>query len=112
MKTEKWRLFVAPTRQDTMKTALDEAYSKASGTHILIYRKGKCPAGYREMKDENLGLLPAADREWLNEVNMTVIAAFERRHAAEQERADRQFLAAFERELEEERRKLSEAGGE
>ena len=112
MKQEKWRLFVAPTRNDTMRAALDEAYSKASGTHILIYKKGKCPPGYKEMKDENLNLLPTADREWLNDVNLNVIAAFEKRYAAEQERANMQFLERFEKELEIERGKLSGTGGE
>lgn len=112
MKQEKWRLFVAPTRNDTMRAALDEAYSKASGTHILIYKKGKCPPGYKEMKDGNLELLPAADREWLNDVNMNVIAAFEKRHEAEQERANIKFLERFEKELEIERGKLSGTGGE
>lgn len=112
MKQEKWRLFVAPTRNDTMRAALDEAYSKASGTHILIYKKGKCPPGYKEMKDENLHLLPTADREWLNEVNLNVIAEFEKRHAAEQERANMKFLEQFEKELAIERGKLAGTGGE
>lgn len=109
-RTERYRLFVAETRNDTMRTALDEAWSKASGTHVLIYKKGKCPPGFREMKDENLHLLPSADREWLNEVNALAAAEFLKKHEKEAERANLRFLSDFEKELEAERRKLAEMG--
>ena len=111
MKNEKWRLYVAVTRNDTMKVALDEPYSKASGTHILIYKRGKCPAGYKEIKDENIGLLSSADMEWLKDVNIEVMKLFSKKHEEEMERAGNKFLNDFERELEIERKKLSENQG-
>lgn len=110
-KMEKYRLFAATTRNDTMRTALDETYSKASGTHILIYKKGKCPAGFKEIKEPDIHLLPSADREWLREVNLVILKAFEKKYAEEEEKANKKFLNDFEKELESERRKLQEQGG-
>ena len=112
MKTEKYRLFVAATRNETIKAALDEAYSKASGTHVLIYTNGKRPAGFKEMKDGDLHLLPFADRDWLREVNIEIMKAFEQKHAEEAEKAGKKFLEVFEQELEKEREKLAGNGGE
>ena len=112
MKTEKYRLFVAATRNETIKAALDEAYSKASGTHVLIYTNGKRPAGFKEMKDGDLHLLPSADRDWLREVNIEIMKAFEQKHAEEAEKAGKKFLEVFEQELEKEREKLAGNGGE
>ena len=112
MKTEKYRLFVAATRNETIKAALDEAYSKASGTHVLIYTNGKRPAGFKEMKDNDLHLLPSADRDWLRDVNIEIMKAFEQKHAEEAEKAGKKFLEVFEQELEKEREKLAGNGGE
>ena len=112
MKTEKYRLFVAATRNETIKAALDEAYSKASGTHVLIYTNGKRPTGFKEMKDGDLHLLPSADREWLNDVNIEIMRMFEQKHAKEAEKAGQKFLEVFAKELEKEREKLAKNGGD
>lgn len=112
MKTEQYRLYVAATRNDTIKAALDEPYSKASSTHILIYKRGKCPPGFKEMKEENLHLLSSADRDWLKEVNMAVIGQFVKKHEEEAEEAGKKFLEEFEKELEKERQKILSQGGD
>lgn len=106
MKTEKYHLYVAPFNEKTAEIALNEAYSKATKTHILIYRKGKCPDGYKEMKEADLYLLPASDAKWLREINMMLIQKFMMKNREKQEKANIKFLNDFEKELEIEREKL------
>lgn len=110
MKKEVWRLYAAATRRDTMKVALDEAYAKASGTHVLIYKQGKCPAGFKEIKEANIDLLPAADKEWLREVNIEVTRKFLAEHDKEVQKAGEKFLERFGQELSNEREKLANQG--
>lgn len=108
MKTEKYHLYIAPFNQESVEVALSEAYSKASKTYVLVYKKGKKPEGYKEITDENVHLLPKADRKWLLEVNVEVMKAFVEKHKQEAERAQKNFLEEFERELDNERKKLQE----
>lgn len=110
MRAEKYRLYVAPFNQDTAKVALSEPYAKASKTHILLYKKGKKPDEYKEITDENINLLPAADRKWLQEINVRLIREFMREHREEEERANKKFLEEFERELQIEKQKLTGSG--
>lgn len=110
MKAEKYRLYVAPFNQETAKVALSEPYAKASKTHILLYKKGKKPDEYKEITDENINLLPAADRKWLQEINVRLIREFMREHREEEERANKKFLEEFERELQIEKQKLTGSG--
>ena len=110
VKKETWRLYVAATRMDTMKVALDEAYAKASGTHVLIYKQGKCPAGFKEIKEENIDLLPVADKEWLRSVNIEVTKQFLAAHEKEVQEAGKKFLERFGQELFNEREKLANQG--
>lgn len=108
MKTEKYHLYIAAFNQDSAKIALDEPYSKASRTHVLIYKQGKKPDGYKEIKDADIYMLPASDRKWLEETNLAIMKLFMIKHRAEAERARKNFLEDFERELATERRKLQE----
>lgn len=110
MRAEKYRLYVAPFNQETAKVALSEPYAKASKTHILLYKKGKKPDEYKEITDENINLLPAADRKWLQEINVRLIREFMREHREEEERANKKFLEEFERELQIEKQKLTGSG--
>lgn len=110
MRAEKYRLYVAPFNQETAKVALSEPYAKASKTHILLYKKGKKPDEYKEITDENINLLPAADRKWLQEINVMLIREFMRNHREEEERANKKFLEEFERELQIEKQKLTGSG--
>ena len=97
-KTERFRLYAAAFNKETAEIALNEPYSKASKTHVLVYK---------EITDENIYLLPVSDREWLGEVNQVIMQRFLLEHRAEEEAANKRFLEEFERELEIEREKLS-----
>lgn len=111
MKTEKYRLFVAKTTDETIRAALDQAYSKASGTHVLIYTNGKRPPGFKEIRDEDaVRLLPSADKDWLKNVNLEIIKRFAEKHEKEIEEAGMKFLGELEEELKKERAKLIEEG--
>lgn len=107
MKTERYRLYVGVMGKENIQTALNEAYSRATKTHILIYKKGKCPDGFKEMREEDTYLLPASDIQWLKEVNMTLMQEFLKKNQAKEERAERKFLDEFEKELQIEREKLA-----
>ena len=112
MKTEKYRLFVAPFNSETAKEALDEPYARATNTHVLIYKKGKKPDGYKEMKDADLHFLPQKDRKWLQDVNMILMQMFLVENQEKSKEADKKFFAEFEKELEKEREALSKQGSD
>lgn len=108
MKTEKYRLYVGVMNKENMQIALNEAYSMARKTHILIYKKGKCPNGFKEMKPDESYLLPANDQKWLKEVNMELISQFILKNKEKEEKANKKFFEEFEKELQVEREKLAQ----
>ena len=112
MKKETYHLYAAAFNEETAKIALDEPYSKASKTHVLIYKKGKCPEGYKEIKNEDAYLLPGSDVRWLQEVNIELIKQFVANHREADERSAKKFLEDFERELNVEREKLVRQGSD
>ena len=112
MKTEKYRLYIGMLNPANINTALNESYSRATRTHVLIYKRGKSPEGFKEMTDMDLFRLPASDRKWLQEINTEIMRDFVIRHAEEEKRAERKFLDQFAKELEKEREKLSKQGGD
>lgn len=112
MKTEKYRLFVAPFNSETAKAALDEPYARATNTHVLIYKKGKRPEGYKEMTDADLHFLPQKDKKWLKEVNMIIMQRFLMENQEKANEANAKFFEEFEKELEKEREALSKQGSD
>lgn len=112
MKTEKYRLFVAPFNSETAKIALDERYARATKTHVLIYKTGKKPEGYKEMTDADLHFLPQKDRKWLQEVNMVIMQKFLMENREKANEANAKFFEEFEKELEKEREALSKQGSD
>ena len=112
MRTEKYRLYAAPFNTETATVALSESYSRATKTHVLIYKRGKCPDGFKEMTDDTIHLLPSADRKWLLEMNMALIQEFVQKDADRKESANKKFLEEFEKELEKERLTLSQQGSD
>lgn len=109
----RYHLFVAPFNERTAAVALSERYALVTASHVMIYRENPdCPEEYREMTEENLHLLPKDSLTWLREVNNTIIQTFISQKMEEQERANRAFLEAFERELEIEKQKLLQERGD
>ena len=107
MTEERWHLYVAPFNSETAQAALNEKYSRVTVSHVMIYRTNpETPDGYKEMTSDELGLLPVDSLKWLQEVNNVIIQQFISEKMEEQERANKAFLAEFERELEAEREKL------
>ena len=112
MRTEKYRLYIGMLTPENITTALNEAYSRATKTHVLIYKQGKGPEGFKEITDADVFRLPNADLKWLKEVNMAVIQKFMLQHEEKQRKAEKKFLEEFEKELQKEREKLSKQDGD
>lgn len=106
MTEERYHLYLAPFNSETAQIALNEKYARATPDYVMIYNKGECPEGYKEMTEEALHLLPKDGLKWLNEVNLLVIQEFTKERMDEIERANRRFMEAFENELKAEREKL------
>lgn len=107
MIVKKYHLYVGVLNTKTIQQAMEESFVRASQTHILIYKEGECPEGFKEITDENIYLLPSADIKWLCEVNIELMKQFRADHEEECRRAEEQFVKDFETELEAEKRKLS-----
>lgn len=113
MTTETYRLYAAPFNSETAQAAMNSEYARATPTHVIVYSTGEKPKGFKEITKETLSLLPKEDMKWLAEINRGIIQDFVKKHMEEQERANKQFLEDFERELEKERQKLlSEQAGD
>ena len=112
MREERYRLYAAPFNKDTAEIALNEQYARATKTHVLIYKRGKCPTGYKEITDANAYMLPAADQKWLKEVNLLLMREFMQRNREAEEKAGMKFLEEFEKELQIEREKLAAQGSD
>lgn len=108
MKTERYRLYIGTLTEENVTAALNEAYSRATRTHVLIYKKGRKPDGFKEVTDVDVFRLPVSDQKWLQEVNTEIMRLFLIQHAEEEKRAERKFLTEFEKELEKEREKLAQ----
>lgn len=108
MKTERYRLYIGTLTEENVTVALNEAYSRATRTHVLIYKKGRKPDGFKEVTDVDVFRLPVSDQKWLQEVNTEIMRLFLIQHAEEEKRAERKFLTEFEKELEKEREKLAQ----
>lgn len=107
MEEVRYHLYVAPFTQETAQIALNEKYARATPSHVMIYNtNSECPAGYKEMTEDDLHLLPDDSLKWLYETNNVIIQQFVAMRMEEQERANKKFLEEFEKELEIEKQKL------
>jgi hypothetical protein len=99
MEEVRYHLYVAPFTQETAQIALNEKYARATPSHVMIYNtNSECPAGYREMTEDDLHLLPDDSLKWLYETNNVIIQQFVAMRMEEQERANKKFLEEFEKE--------------
>lgn len=112
MKEERYHLYVGMLNPISIKIGLDEAYSKVTKTHVLIYKKGECPKGFKEIAGADYYRLPMSDRKWVQEANAAIMRLFLMEHREEEERAGKKFLEDFERELQKEDEKLRGSGTE
>lgn len=108
-KVEKYKLFAAICNADTMRIALETPYSRVSNGYILLYKQGDAPAGYKEMTPEILEILTDDEKKWLKDVNLAIIQLFLQEHKEEARKGMLAFGKRFERELQSEVEKRTEA---
>ena len=111
MTEERYHLYIAPFTNETAQQAFREKYARATPDYVMVYRKEECPERFKEMTDAELHLLPSDGIKWLNGANTTIIQEFVAEHMEAQERANRKFMEAFEKELKAEREKLLQQKG-
>lgn len=112
MKEEAYYLYVGMLNPESIKVGLDESFSKVTKTHVLVYKKGKCPNGFKEISGVDYYRLPMSDRKWVQEANTAIMRLFLMEHKEEEERAGKKFLEDLERELQKEDEKLRGSGTE
>lgn len=108
-KVEKYKLFAAICNAETMRIALETPYSRVSNGYILLYKQGDAPAGYKEMTPEILEILTDDEKKWLKDVNLAIIQLFLQEHKEEARKGMLAFGKRFERELQSEVEKRTEA---
>lgn len=109
MTTEKYFLFAAKTKPETMKVAMEEKYGMITPAYVLIYKTGEeAPAGFKKMGENELRLLTKRDLEWLTDTNLVIMEEFVRAHREEEERAMLKFMEEFRANLEAEQKKIME----
>lgn len=107
MRSETYKLFLAPYSVSALETAMSVPFSRATNHYVLIYKRGNRPsAEFKQMGLEQIRMLGKRDMEWLHDVNMEIATDFLRRHSAEEKRAAEKFLQEFQNELEAEKEKL------
>jgi hypothetical protein len=101
MKSETYKLFLAPYSESAMEKAMEMPFSRATNHYVLIYKRGNKPGPeFKQLGLPQIRLLGKRDMEWLQEVNTEIAMDFLRRHSTEEKRAAEKFLTDFQKELE------------
>ena len=104
----KYRLYAAIADQSTVKTAMEAQYSRINGKYALVYKRGKAPAGFKEITGKIMELLTDTDRQWIQETNANIMMRFAAEHEEAQRKGIRKFAKRFEDELKAEREKMED----
>lgn len=111
MKTETYKLFLAPYSKEALETAMCVPFSRATKQYVLVYKRGHRPSPlFKAMGTAQLRMLGEADKRWLNEVNVEIASDFLRRHSDEEKNAALKFVEDFQHELEKERAEMKKGG--
>lgn len=108
-KVQKYRLFAARCSAETMEIAMETPYARIANGYILLYKPGKCPEGYAELTDKADELLNDTEKAWLRETNLAILEAFAQKHQEAARKGMIAFGKRFEKELQAEIRKETEA---
>lgn len=106
MRTERYRLYAAKNTEKNASYAFEVDYFRITEHYILVYKRGKSPEGYKEIRESDTGLLSESDLAWLRETNIAIMQDYMVRHDTECRRAQEKFLSRFRKELEAERKKI------
>ena len=80
MKTKSYKLYAAAVNPDTLRVALNTQYARVCGRYALVYKTGRCPAGYKLVTEPTLSILSDDDRKWVNEINTEILENFAIEH--------------------------------
>ena len=72
-KPTKYRLFVLPTTDETVRKAEKARFSRITVDYVLIYKTGKMQDGV-EVTESEAHRLTEAERRWLLDCNLALIA--------------------------------------
>lgn len=101
---KKYRLFAMPATSESIATAINEKYSRATATpapgYVLIYTNKTAPKNAKEISDDNLRLLTDADMQWLDECNAMILDAEAAKNQPKMLAMLSERVAALEAELE------------
>lgn len=106
-----YRLYALPPTWDSILLAVNERFSRATPSYVLIYTAGKQPDGSQQITEDNQKLLSSDDQTWLLESGAMILAE----EAAKQQPILMQNLServgALEKELERRQREIERKGG-
>lgn len=72
---KKYRLYAMNVSEESMAIAQDERFSRITPRYVLVYAKRKHPEwGGAEITEQDISILTPADRRWLTDCNMALIA--------------------------------------
>lgn len=71
-----YRLYAAVANPETIRIAMSAPYARICGGYALVYKTGRCPAGYRAMDESGISILPEDDKKWVEEVNWAILNQF------------------------------------
>ena len=113
MKSETYKLFLAPYSKEALETAMNVPFSRATSQYVLVYKRGHRPSPlFKPLQMHQLRMLGDNDMHWLREVNVEIASDFLRRHSEEEKNAAMKFIEDFQRELEKEPDEVEKKGGE
>lgn len=106
MKTKSYKLYAAPVNPDTMSIAMNTPYARICGRYALVYKTGRCPAGYKLVVEPILSILSDDDRKWVDEVNTEILENFAIEHQESVRKGVMVFADRFESALKTQREEM------
>mgnify|MGYP006967185855 CR=1 FL=1 len=100
----KYRLFALPVSEESMAEAEKKRFSRITAKYVLIYCDSEA-ANAMQIDRDNFSALTEADKKWLYECNVLLLAEDALRHQEQAAKSLNDMVIALEAALESEKRK-------
>lgn len=108
MKVKAYKLYAAAVNPETIRIAMSAEHARICGRYALVYKTGRCPAGYKLVTEPTLSILSDDDRKWINEVNGAILEEFAIEHQESVRKGVMVFADRFDAALKTQREEMEE----
>lgn len=82
-KKVEYHLYAMETTEENLNAVRDKRFYRIAPSYILLYERGQRTSNYNEIGESELRYLSYADKRWLLDCNMAIIAEETEKHKDE-----------------------------